>query len=273
MRINVDKNKLEAVCRCYGLDVSKALYYTNVVVIPGLGDLYVTLDKDCNVIDVREYNNKYVGQYGQYRQYNYFEGIYTMFNDDIMFELMLDYQGDLNSALSLGTIIKITDKYSKDFGGKLDDNFSEDQRLLVSYFSFLRHTMDRYLLHTYRSKSLGYNVPVFEDYIKAFVDMINRYVEHSLKKNRRPDSHEFACITGQNIFFMATGNDDIMKLLTKCNGYKTHPIYPNAVIPLDNNEEHISLDNLIKQMKDTIIDKEVEKSVQKKKGRKKKDRR
>lgn len=259
MKIEVDNKKLKRICDAYGLDINKALYYTNIVLIPGVGNLYVTLDKDCNVIDVREYENR------EGNMYNYFEGVYSIFNDDIISDLLLDFNGDLDSTISLGTIIKITDKYSEDYGGRLNKDFNESQRLLISYFTFLRHTMDRYLLHCYRTKSLGYNIPAMEEYIRSFVEMLNNYVKQSVKKNRRPDSHEFASLTGQDIFFLATGNDDIMELLTKCNGYKVHPLYPNAVAPLDEVDEKNSLHELIGQMKGTIS----EENIQKKKGRRK----
>ena len=103
MKNKVDKEKLFRVCDCYGLDDKRALYYTNVIVIPGYNNLHLVLDKDCNVINVCEYENR------EGNKYNYFEGVYDIFNDDIISDLKLDPNGNLDSAISLGTIFKITD--------------------------------------------------------------------------------------------------------------------------------------------------------------------
>ena len=39
MENRVDKEKLFRVCDCYGLDEDRALYYTNVIVVPGYNNL------------------------------------------------------------------------------------------------------------------------------------------------------------------------------------------------------------------------------------------
>ena len=103
---DINENKFRLVCKRYGLDYKKAIYYTNVIVVPGRkNDVYVTFDKKCNVIDVRKYNGKLEDMN------KYFESVYNAFNDDELSGITIcDEYNTMNSKISLGTIFKLTDK-------------------------------------------------------------------------------------------------------------------------------------------------------------------
>lgn len=263
MENRVDKEKLFRVCDCYGLDEDRALYYTNVIVVPGYNNLHLVLDNDCNVINVCEYENR------EGNKYNYFEGVCDIFNDDIISDLKLDPNGNLDSAISLGTIFKITDKYAKYYGGELDSSFGEDQKNFVSYFTLLRHLMGRYLLNYYQMKSYGYIKIDLEEYMRRIIDGINNYVARCLKDKNIPDASIFCNVTGQGRAFFGEAYHlkNTMKLLTKCNGYK--PTENGSVVPID--EDYTSLVDLIIQMKSNVNnDSLVNEPIQKKKIRKEK---
>lgn len=244
MKTEIDKEKLFRVCGCYRVDSSKALYYKNVIVVPGCNNLYLILDKDCNVINVCEYKNK------EGNRYNYFEGVYDIFNDDIISGLKLDPNGNLDSVISLGTIFKITDKYSKFYGGELDSNFTEDEEKIVGYFTLLRHLRGRFLLHYYKMKLQGYSTIDVEEYMKNIISDINDYVKRCLKDNIKPDAHIFRNVTGmgETLFGEMYYLDNTFELLTKYNGYKKTD---DAVVELID-DELTSLANLIIQMKNSV---------------------
>ena len=269
MKIEVDNKKLNKVCNEYGLDASKALYYSNVVVIPGSKDnLYVTLDKDCNVIDVRDYEN------GQGNMYNYFEGVYSIFNDDIITGILLnDEYGSLDSLLSFGTIIKLTDKYSSDFNGKMDENFNEDQKNLISYLAFLRHIMNRFLLLSYQMKSYRYVYPDLEDYIKTVIDDLNKFVDGCLSFNVNPDEYAFIDMSGQKSTFCKYSDllNDTIKLLTKCRGYEKDESNDITVIPISI-DDVVSMSDLVSEMKGSIEVQKTDQPVLKKRRRRRKNK-
>ena len=261
MRIKVDNNKLDDVCKNYGLDSSKALYYTNIVVIPGQDNLYVTLDKNCNVIDVREYDNKYGNMY------NYFEGVYSIFNDDIISNLELDLEGEFDAAISLGTIIKITNKFSNTFGGSLNEDFSEEYKELINYFTLIRCVMNRYFLNFYKYKCYGYKYDHLEKYMRSVIDGINSFADLCIKFNIMLDVDHMV----DALSIKREHLEDAIYLIIKCKGYKKSLKDEHWIISIHEDEEYIELDQLISQMKDIVSEEKSDnKPIQKKKGRKKK---
>ena len=264
--MDIDNYKFKLACNRFGLDYSKAIYCSNVLVVPSeRSNIYVTFDKRCNVIDV----GKYININGNAD--DYFECIYTIFNDKHISNITIcndDYS--TNAKISLGEIIKLTDKYKYDnkysrVSITEEDNLDENQKNFISYFSFLRSVGDKYNILRYQMLSCGVDIPDQRSYIRFVINDLNNYINECLKNNRKPDVHEFINYSGQINVFLVHSNeiDAAINLLMKIKGYAISD--KGDIIPA----YCISVDELLNSFNDIFeSDREAEYSVQKNKNKK-----
>ena len=264
MDININKFKL--ACNRYGLDYNKALYCSNVLVVPSeRNNIYVTFDKRCNVIDIR----KFININGNIE--DYFESLYRIFNDEYISNVSIrDDDILISTKISLGRIIKLTDKYKYDSKYSRvsiteEDNLDENQKKFVSYLSFLRSIGDKYNIIRYQMLSCGVDIPDQRSYIRYVLNDLNNYVDECLKTNICPNVNDFINYSGQINMFLVHSNeiDAAINLLMKIKGYA---IYDKGdIIPA----YCISVDELLNSFNDIFeSDREAEHSVQKNKNKK-----
>ena len=108
MDINI--GRIQLVCNRYGLDYNEALCGSNVVVVPGsVKNIYVSFDKEGNVVDVRRHfaiNENVV---------EYFDNAYDIFSNSYLSSVSIcDDDFSKDKKVSFNEIIKITDKYRYD---------------------------------------------------------------------------------------------------------------------------------------------------------------
>lgn len=264
--MDIDNYKFKLACNRFGLDYNKALYCTNVVVVPGgKENIYVSFDKRCNVVDIRKYTNIN----GSVE--NYFESLYSIFNDEYLSNISICSDDNLISTkISLGKIIKITDKYRYDSKYSRvsitdEDNLDENQKSFVSYLSFLRSIGDKYNMIRYQMISCGVDIPDQRSYIRYVINDLNNYVDECLKTNICPNANDFINYSGQISVFLTYSGDinDAINLLLRIRGYE---ISNNGII---NPTSCINVDELIRSFDDKLkSNSEIDYSVQKKKIKK-----
>lgn len=219
--MDITNSKFRLMCNRYGLDKTKAIDCCNVIVVPGRkNSVYVIFDKDYNVVDVR------VNDIDE-NIYDTFDRIYENYNDDHISDIAIctdDYSVD--TKISLGTIIKLTDKYKYDINYsttsiKPEDNLNDYQKNFIHFLAFLRAVGDKYNQLRYQMLSYGFDFPELISYIKMTINDLNCYINDCIENNKKLSADEFIDLSGQiNMFLRYRDNiDEAINLLLKIKGY------------------------------------------------------
>ena len=249
MDINI--GRIQLVCNRYGLDYNEALCGSNVVVVPGsVKNIYVSFDKEGNVVDVRRHfaiNENVV---------EYFDNAYDIFSNSYLSSVSIcDDDFSKDTKVSFNEIIKITDKYRYDKSYLTtyvteEDNLDENQKNLVSFLTLLRGVGDKYNSLHYQMLSCGVNTPDFKSYTRFIINSLNNYIDECLKENKKPNADEFINLSGQiNLLLIYRVNlEDAINLLLKIKGYVIND--NDEVVP----EYCIVLADLLDSMREKIED-------------------
>ena len=258
MRIVVDEEKLISACNQYGLDYRDAKYLTNVVVVPSRkSKIYVSFDKNCNTVGVEKFDTT------PDNLYNYFEGSYQIFNDDVIEPVYFD-DISIDKGLSLGCIVKISDKYkvvSRMYGNSnriisddgICDNLDVNKRQMLSYIYFLRTVLNKYFLLSYHMKSCNYSIPDATSYLQNIISDLESYVNTCIKMNSKPFAIDYIDLSGQKYLLLDSCSvlSDVLDLLLRSKGYKQSSTNVNEIEKIEDGNI-FSLSDLLNELKEDI---------------------